>query len=188
MLTASPPTAKRKASESNPREEKSSFIEVRTIEGRNWHFFGFGGHLSVTTFDAEGDEILVPLELMKRSRTKNFDGTFRFYGEYFWPFEGPKTLRFRADQTEDDIERGIHRTENFRLIPHGTEDYDRLYPMRSDIESNNRQLEDTLWINRARSVGKEAQLMDLLGYMVLTNSVAINLHRRRQRLDEPQAA
>lgn len=66
-----------------------------------------------------------------------------------------------------------------RLFPPGDPDYDRLYSIRSDIESNNRQLDDTLWLGRAHSVGAKAQLLDLLGYAVVFNSVGSALARRQ---------
>jgi len=46
----------------------------------------------------------------------------------------------------------------------------------------------TLWINRAHSVGATAQLLDLLGYALLYNSVAVGLARRRREKELEAAA
>jgi len=49
-----------------------------------------------------------------------------------------------------------------RVIPPTDADFVRLYPRRNDAESINRNLDDTLWLRRAHSVGHERQLLNLL--------------------------
>jgi hypothetical protein len=53
---------------------------------------------------------------------------------------------------------------------------------RSDSESINRGLEDTLYLNRAHSVGHARQHVNLLGYAIMVNSLALHEYRQRQRL------
>jgi hypothetical protein len=43
-------------------------------------------------------------------------------------------------------------------------------------------LEDTLYLNRAHSVGHARQHVNLLGYALMVNSLALHEHRQRQRL------
>lgn len=66
--------------------------------------------------------------------------------------------------TPDDAARKFNRTENVRAIPCSDPDFARLYPRRNDSESINRNLEDTLWLGRAHSIGHARQLLNLLGY------------------------
>ncbi len=59
-------------------------------------------------------------------------------------------------------------------------DFARLYPRRNDSESINRNLEDTLWIGRAHSIGHARQLLNLLGYALMVNGLALHRHQRRR--------
>ena len=58
-------------------------------------------------------------------------------------------------------------------------DFARLYPRRNDAESINRNLDDTLWLRRAHSIGHQRQLLNLLGYALMVNGLALHRHRRR---------
>jgi len=183
ILLISPPTADQAETPDTPRVEKSGFIETRNINGSQVALYGKGGRICLADFDAEGDEVFVPLQRLQIKQARNPDGTYRWHGRYRLPdSHGGADLWVRADTTEADLARKpkpVNRSENFRLIPPGDPDYDELYAIRPDSEANNRQLEDTLWINRAHSIGDEAQLLDLLGYALLFNSIAIGLHRLR---------
>ena len=53
---------------------------------------------------------------------------------------------------------------------------------RNDAESINRNLDDTLWLGRAHSVGHERQTLNLLGYALMTNSLARS--RGRPRIEQ----
>jgi len=76
--------------------------------------------------------------------------------------------------------RGFNRTENVRPIPPADPDFARLYARRNDAESINRHLDDTLWLGRAHSIGHTRQHLNLLGYALAVNSVALHEHRRRR--------
>jgi hypothetical protein len=76
--------------------------------------------------------------------------------------------------------RKLNRTEYLRPIPPSDLDYARLYARRKDIESINRGLEDTMYLNRAHSVGHVAQQADLLGFALMTNALSLHRHRKRQ--------
>jgi hypothetical protein len=97
-----------------------------------------------------------------------------------WRWHDPRTPRL----TDVDQRRKFNRTEHLRPIPPGDEDYLALYPRRSDAESINRGLEDSLYLNRAHSVGHARQALDMLGFAIATNALA----RARGRPALTQAA
>lgn len=179
----SPPTAAKAKTAEQDREEKVTLIEtIVNAQGQRVSLYARGGQIGVGDFDGDGNELFEPMMRIATKRRTNVDGTFRWYGVYRLPTHlGGDEILVRADTTDDDRRRKVNRSENFRLMPPGDPDYETLYPLRSDIEANNRQLEDTLWINRAHSVGAPAQLLDLLGYALLYNSVAVGLARSRRR-------
>jgi hypothetical protein len=49
-----------------------------------------------------------------------------------------------------------------------------------DCESINRNLDDTLFLRRAHSVGRRRQLVNLLGYALMVNSLTILEHQARR--------
>lgn len=182
LLPISPPTAKRAETADAAREEKSALIETREVDGRRISLYALGGQIGFADFDAEGDEVFVPLKRLRTKPGRKADGTYLWHGQYELPAHlGGTKIWIRADTTSTDE---VNRSENFRLIPPDDPDYERLYPLRSDSEANNRQLEDTLWINRAHSNGADAQLLDLLGYALVYNSIAVGLARARAELPE----
>ena len=91
---------------------------------------------------------------------------------------GGGTLMLRLDAIADDVARKFNRAENLRPFSPSDPDYQRLYPRRADAESINRFLDDTCWLGRAHSVGWQGQLLDLVGFGLLLNSVALWRHRR----------
>jgi hypothetical protein len=175
----SPPTAARAETKDTKREEKVTFIEnAETKDGVALALYARGGSLGVMDHNADGEQVFVPFKMMRRTCRKNRNGTHRFYGEYQLPLSlGGGEIRVRADTTVEDEARGVNRSENLRLFAPEDEDYQRLYPRRSDIEATNRQLEDTLWINRAHSRGAMAQLLDLIGFATVYNAIAVGLTR-----------
>ena len=88
----------------------------------------------------------------------------------------------RLHGNDEDAARKFNRTENGRPIPPSDPDFKAIYSRRSDSESINRGLEDTLYLNRAHSVGHARQHVNLLGYALMVNSLALHQHRQRQRL------
>ena len=79
---------------------------------------------------------------------------------------------------------GLNRTENLRPIPPADPDFARLYPRRNDAESINRDLDDTLYLRRAHSVGHARQHLNLLGYALVVNAVALHRHHRTRIPDQ----
>jgi hypothetical protein len=125
--------------------------------------------------------VFTPLRRRQTRRRRGRNG-WRFYNEYLLPdeFEG-KTRLVRLDATPEDAARRFNRAENLRAIPPGDPDFERLYARRSDAESINRALEDTLFLNRAHSVGRHRQEADLLGYSLMVNAITRARHRDSRR-------
>ena len=91
---------------------------------------------------------------------------------------GSVTVRLHGNA--DDDKRGLNRTENVRPIAADDPDFTRLYARRNDAESINRHLDDTMWLGRAHSVGHARQHVNLIGFAISVNSVAVHEHRRRR--------
>lgn len=95
-------------------------------------------------------------------------------------------MTVRLHGNVDDEARKLNRTENVRPIPPSDPDFERLFRRRNDAESINRHLDDTMWLGRAHSLGRRRQLVNLIGFTLMVNSLA--LHRHRRRRDEALAA
>ena len=95
---------------------------------------------------------------------------------------GGKTITVRLYNNDEDAACKFNRTENVRPIAPSDPDFKELYGRRSDSESINRGLEDTLYLGRAHSVGHARQHVNLLGYAIMVNSLALQEHRQRKRL------
>ena len=84
----------------------------------------------------------------------------------------------RLHGNDDDTARRFNRTENVRAIPPSDPDFKALYARRNDAESINRAIDDSMWLSRAHSVG-HARHMNLIGYALMVNSLALLEHRQR---------
>jgi hypothetical protein len=109
---------------------------------------------------------------------------FRFYNQYAMPEEyATREITVRLHNNAHDAERGLkNRAHHLRAIPPGDPDFDGLYARRVDAESMNRQLEDTLFLKKAHSVGHLRQESDMLGFALMVNAVTRARHREQQRL------
>jgi hypothetical protein len=108
------------------------------------------------------------------------------YNTYDFPEDlGGGTIKVRLHGNDDDARRKLNRTENLRAIAQTDPDFRALYRRRSDAESINRALDDTLWLRRAHSIGHQRQHLNLLTFALGVNSLA--LHRHRQRSSDPAA-
>lgn len=177
----SPPAAARAETKEAPRKSKTTFIETIPHPNDPDRFLSISTHdgaVGTTDYDADGEPRFTPLRRLKTYKRRNADGTWRWYCDYALPASlGVGKAAIRMDTTDDDLARGVNRSENLRIVPPADPDYERIYPLRSDIEACNRQLDDTLWLRRAHSVGARSQLLDLIGYALVYNSVALALRR-----------
>lgn len=85
----------------------------------------------------------------------------------------------RLHGNAEDVARKLNRTENVRPIPQSNPDFKALYARRNDAESINRGIDDSMWLSRAHSVGHTRQHVNLIGYALMVNSLALHEHRRR---------
>jgi len=169
------------------RVEKLVFVEQKTIQlgngtAKKLDLYSRGGALGIGTLAVDGELLFVPLPRVRTHRNAD-KSRFRWYGDYRLPDHlggGVVTVRLHADAR--DAARKFNRTENVRPIPPGDPAFDELFRRRNDAESINRALEDTLWLNRAHSVGHRRQLLNLLGYALMVNSLAVARAKRSTSL------
>jgi hypothetical protein len=182
-VTATEKGAKDPRRAKGQRVEKSVHVEDKEILvdrlSTRISLYARGGAIGFAEPDETGDLAFSPLRRTRTRRTRDKSGLYRWYNDYELPASlGEITVRLHAN--EHDKARGLNRTENVRPIPQGDPDFARLYARRNDAESINRALDDTLYLGRAHSVGRRRQLVEVLGYAVTVNSLALHRHRRKR--------
>ncbi len=186
-----------KASPKKPRRnerrvEKNVHIEDKTItlpDGirHSLRLYASGGVLGLAQLTDTGYQRFVALPRIRTHRRAGKDGRFRWYNDYELPDEYERqTITVRLHGNDEDTARKLNRTENLRPIPPGDPDFERLFPRRNDAESINRHLDDTMWLGRAHSIGHTRQHLNLLGFALTVNSLALHRHQRHRA--EPLAA
>jgi hypothetical protein len=167
------------------RVEKSAYIEDHTItiQGQpvTITLYAKGGAVGLGELSETGDLTFTELPRVRTHRNRDKNGQYRWYNDYRLPqrYDNQRiTVRLHANP--EDTARKFNRTENVRAIPPSDPDFARLYPRRNDSESINRNLEDTLWLGRAHSIGHARQLLNLLGYALMVNGLALHRHQRRR--------
>ena len=128
-----------------------------------------------------GDHHFVALPRIRTHRNRDKNGTLPLVQRLPTPRRATtsQTITVRLHGNDDDTARKLNRTENLRPIPPGDPDFERLFPRRNDAESINRHLDDTMWLRRAHSIGHARQHLNLLGFALTVNSLALHRHRRR---------
>jgi hypothetical protein len=138
------------------------------------------GAVGIGQLTDTGDLTFVALRRLRTHRNQDRNGKYRWYNDYELPTEYDKQIiTVRLHGNADDERRGLNRTENVRPIPPGGPDFARLYRRRNDAESINRGLDDTLWLRRAHSLGHARQQINILGYALMVNGLAVQQARRR---------
>ncbi|HEY5171739.1 MAG TPA: hypothetical protein VIK54_08445 [Acidimicrobiia bacterium] len=140
-----------------------------------------GGAVGIGELTERGDLHCTELARVRTHRTQDKSGKYRWYNDYQLPHHhGNGIITVRVHNTEQDAARKLNRTENVRPIAPTDPDFARLYPRRNDAESINRNLDDTLWLRRAHSLGHHRQTLNLLGYALMVNGLALHRHRRHR--------
>jgi hypothetical protein len=168
------------------RHERTIHLEDRPIilgDGsvRVLRLVARGGAIGLEDSTGDGNYEFVKLRRVRTLRFQDKSGLYRWYDQVALPDAyGGKTIMVRLQANEFDAARKFNRTEHVRPIPPDDPDFKRLYGRRSDVESINRGLEDSLYLRRAHSVGHAHQHVNLLGYALMVNSLALDQHHRRQ--------
>jgi hypothetical protein len=165
------------------RVEKLVHVEDKTVNGKTFRLFARGGAIGTVEYDHNGNQEFVELKRRRTIRRQDKNGSYRWYNEHVTK-DGTK-VNVRLDTTEEDVARKLNRSENVRQLPPSDPDFARIYKRRSDIESINRALDDSMWLGRAHSKGAKRQLMNLIGFALMVNGLAIHRHRQRQAVDPP---
>jgi hypothetical protein len=171
------------------REEKSVHLEDKTItlaDGteRTLRLYARGGTLGIGELTDTGELNFVELSRIRTHRRADKSGRYRWYNDYRLPQRhGAGTLTVRLHGNDADTARKLNRTENLRPIAPTDPDFARLYPRRNDAESINRDLDDTLYLRRAHTLGHARQHLNLLGYALVINGVTLHRHRRHRAPD-----
>jgi len=140
------------------------------------------GALGIGVLQDDGETRFVPLKRIRTQRQKD-KAAYRFYNQYEMPKEyATREITVRLHNSAEEEARRLNRAENLRAIPPGDPDFGRLYARRADAESLNRNLEDSLYLKKAHSLGHLRQEADLLGFAQLVNSITLARHRARERL------
>ena len=146
---------------------------VRTIS-----LHAMDGAVGIVVLTDVGQRLFEPLQRMRTHRMRDKSGSFRCYNDYELPERLGGTVTVRLHGNADDQSRRFNRPENVRAIPPSDPRFEHLYSRRNDAESINRNLEDTLFLGRAHSVGMRRQHVDLLGYALLVNGMSRLRHER----------
>src|SRR3954453_18522463 len=184
-VTAAKAGAK-KPRRSERRVEKNVHIEDKRVtlaDGttRTVRLYASGGALGIAELDDTGAQRFVPIPRIRTHRNRDKSGRYRWYNDYQLPASyDDQVITVRLHANEDDQARKLNRTENLRPIPPGDPDFERLFPRRNDAESINRHIEDTMWLGRAHSNGHARQHLNLLGFALTVNSLALHRHRERE--------
>jgi len=178
----------RKGQRGGRRVVKEKLIEVRTVKGPGGvdepiSLVARDGALGILGMNDRGEPLFEPLRRVRTQVNPDKD-TYRGYNHFELPprYE-TRTIMIPLITSEEDRARGLNRAENLRAIPPGDPDFDRLFALRADAESINRHVEDTLYLNRAHSVGHLGQLLDMLAFGLMVNARTWDRStRERQRL------
>ena len=137
---------------------------------------------------ADGTPVLEPLERTKLLRRRDANH-WRLYCEYRVPAQhGGGLVRIRLDRTANDIVTGFNREEHLRPIPPADPDHHTLYARRNDTETGNRLLDDSMLRERAHTVGRRRQLLNLTTWAAIRNAGAAAQHSAGARSSGPPVA
>jgi hypothetical protein len=142
--------------------------------------FARGGAIGMVDLTETGEPLFTELQRVRTHRNRDKNGLFRWYNDYALPDSfGGVQVTVRLHGNDEDARRKLNRTENVRPIPPSDPDFKGLYARRNDAESINRGIDDSMWLSRAHSVGHLRQKVNLIGYALMVNSLALMEHRLR---------
>ncbi|MGI9193645.1 MAG: hypothetical protein ACR2FO_03945 [Actinomycetota bacterium] len=168
------------------RVEKSVHVESRKVKladgsVRTYSLYALGGAIGLGELTDGGELEFVELKRLRTLRLGSKAGAYRWYNEYRLPPEyGAEKMRVRLYGNAEDKARRFNRTENIRPISPTEPAFKKLFGRRNDCEAINRDLVDSMWLGRAHSVGHARQHLNLIGYAVMVNALALHQHRKRR--------
>src|SRR3954447_10491176 len=113
------------------RIEKSVHVEDRTVTladgtDRTVRLYAKAGAIGIAEFSENGESRFVRLKRKRIHRNPLKGGLFAWYQDYVLPpAYGGGTITVRLHANEEDVARGLNRTENVRAIPPGDPDFYR---------------------------------------------------------------
>jgi hypothetical protein len=167
------------------RVAKSTIIETKDITRPDGTtelvpLYARDGALGLGRLADDGRLTFEELRRTHTMRRADKAGTYRWYNEYALPDDlGGGTITVRLHGNDEDAKRKLNRTENLRPIPPSDPVFADLFRQRNDAESINRNLDDTLFLRRAHSVGAARQHVNLLGFALMVNSLTLLEHQAR---------
>jgi hypothetical protein len=175
---ASAKTAARRGKTPKPRWFNLGTWEHETAVGAcTHHLAAVDGAVSEIGLDDQGQPVVLG-RLVRRQvkRPRRSSGRYHFNVAYEVPCPGGGFIAWITPHAlSGEIDH--KRADAVRIIAEGEPDFDRLYGLRNDAESFNSQLKRSLLVDRAMSLGGHRQLLDVLCFGLLHNSV--NAHRVR---------
>jgi hypothetical protein len=166
------------------RVPKSAHLEDKTITTRGHKqtlaLYARDGAVGIGQLTETGELNFEEIPRVRTHRNPDKNGKYRWYNDYRLPNSlGGQTMTVRLHGTDADRARRLNRPENVRPIPPTDPDFARLYARSNDAESINRNLVDTLWLGRAHSLGHARQHLNLLGYALMVNGLALYRYQHR---------
>jgi hypothetical protein len=183
-VTAAKGATKKPRRRGGRRVEKTLHLEdkvIRLADGTDEviNIYARGGAIGIAELTDTGALSFHELRRVRTHRIRDKSGAFRWYNDCALPERlGPRTLTVRLHGTEHDAARKVNRPENVRVIPPSDPDFARLFRRRNDAESINRAIDDTLYLGRAHSLGHARQHLNVLGFALMVNSLALAHHQR----------
>ena len=142
--------------------------------------FARGRAIGVVELAETGEPLFTELKRVRTHRNRDKNSLYRRYNDYALSESlGGGTVTVRLHGNDQDVRRKLNRTENVRPIPPSDPDFKALYARRNDSESINRGIDDSMWLSRAHSIGHLRQTVNLIGYALMVNSLALLEHRLR---------
>ena len=193
-VTAAEAGAKKSRRKDGRRVEKSTHVEDKQVRLSNGttatvRLYARGGAIGIGELADDGNLAFVPLRRVRTHRNRDKSGRYRWYNDHeLPPSYGGGTVTVRLHGNDEDAARGFNRPENVRPIPPSDEDFPALYARRNDAESINRGVDDSMYLRRAHSFGHARQHVNLLGFALMVNSLALLAHQRLKAEPLPAAA
>jgi hypothetical protein len=116
-----------------------------------------------------------PLQRTQVRRYERADGGWRFSLGVDVPCAAGGFVAWIAPHPQDG-ESDTGRPDQLRLLPEGDPYFQTLYGLRNDSEAINAAYKRTLVYDRAAGLGWRRQVLDLLSWSILTNTLAWHRH------------